>query len=148
MTKPIYCKCPTHVTHQLKFILLTLPLRDLPPDLLTLMTFSFIASSYMMSTAVQTLLLVLIHLTNSEVCLPDQDNPACRCVNSDGKLIDLSSIGKKTSGPRLVRDIIILAVCFLILLVDIKQFLKGCTWHSSAACRYWPHFKITSYQQY
>ncbi|XP_065908203.1 uncharacterized protein [Dysidea avara] len=45
------------------------------------------------------ILLMFMHHTRSEVCLADQKYPACRCVNSDGKIIDLRSVGSKTK-PR------------------------------------------------
>ena len=62
-----------------------------------------VGNHYKMFITALAILLMFMHHTRSEVCLADQKYPACRCVNSDGKIIDLRSVGSKTK-PRLVKQ--------------------------------------------
>ncbi|XP_065907360.1 uncharacterized protein [Dysidea avara] len=53
-----------------------------------------------MSITLLAILLVLIHHAHSQSCVADTQHPACTCTNTDGKKVDLTSIGsKKSSKP-------------------------------------------------
>ncbi|XP_065907927.1 uncharacterized protein [Dysidea avara] len=92
-----------------------------------------------MSITAIAILLTLIHHTRSEVCVADEKFPECRCIDSDGKAVDLRSIGSKTSKPRFD----------LITGGDFKYSYNPCysftegdgACYKSAACQYLPSDK-------